>query len=167
MKLLFINHIISGNYSTALMEFFGVMLLWLIIVVSAFVDLKTGIDASKASGCFRTTSSGLRKTLKKISDYIMIMIIALLFDVATSYLVLISDVFPVLSIFRVPLVSMAATAFIIYIEGVSVKENVEKRKGGKIVSPEATNELLKIIEVLGDEKVKALAKLLREDGVKK
>lgn len=166
MNLLFIPSILSGDYRTFFIKLIIVFALWMIAIVASLVDLKTGIDASKRLGNFKTTSSGLRQTLKKDFQYFTLLIIALLFDVVFSYLTTLTDIIPFLGLFRVPVFTILSVIIILAIEFISVKENLEKGKK-QIISPEIMNKALDIISELGDEKVKAIADILKNKEEKK
>ena len=166
MNLLFIPSILSGDYKTFFIKLVIVFALWMIAIVASLVDLKTGIDASKRLGNFKTTSAGLRQTLKKDFQYFTLLPIALLFDVVFSYLTTLTDIIPFLGLFRVPVFTILSVIIILAIEFISVKENLEKGKK-QIISPELMNKALDIISELGDEKVKAIADILKNKEEKK
>lgn len=166
MNLLFIPSILSGDYRTFFIKLIIVFALWMIAIVASLVDLKTGIDASKRLGNFKTTSSGLRQTLKKDFQYFTLLVIALLFDVVFSYLTTLTDIISFLGLFRVPVFTIISVIIILAIEFISVKENLEKGKK-QIISPELMNKALDIISELGDEKVKAIADILKNKDEKK
>ena len=144
-----------------------VFLLWLIVFVASMVDLKTGIDGSKRLGSFKTTSRGLRQTVKKDLQYIMLLLVGLLFDFVLSYLSTLSDLIPLFGVFRIPIFSLLGVLVILIIEGISVKENLDKGKTKEIISPELITSALDIIGILGDDKVKAIAELLKQKEEKK
>jgi len=144
-----------------------VFLLWLIVFIASMVDLKTGIDGSKRLGCFKTTSRGLRQTVKKDLQYIMLLLVGLLFDFVLSYLSTLSDLIPLFGVFRIPIFSLLGVLVILIIEGISVKENLDKGKTKEIISPELITSALDIIGILGDDKVKAIAELLKQKEEKK
>ena len=161
MNLLFIPSLLSGDYRTFFIKLVIVFALWMIAIVASLIDLKTGIDASKRIGNFKTTSSGLRQTLRKDFQYFTLLIISLLFDFVFSYLTSLSDIINVLGLFRIPVFTILSVIIVLIIEGISVKENLEKGRKD-IVSPELLNKALEIISELGDEKIKAIAEILKD-----
>ena len=167
MNLLFIPSLLQGDMKSFLFKLSIVFLLWLIVFVASMVDLKTGIDGSKRLGCFKTTSRGLRQTVKKDLQYIMLLLVGLLFDFVLSYLSTLSDLIPLFGVFRIPIFSLLGVLVILIIEGISVKENLDKGKTKEIISPELITSALDIIGILGDDKVKAIAELLKQKEEKK
>ena len=161
MNLLFIPSLLTGDYRTFFIKLIIVFALWLIVIVATLVDLRTGIAASKRKGNVRTTSKGLRQTLKKLFEYFTFLVIALLFDFVLSYLTTLVDIIPFLGLFRIPLFTIGSIVVILIIEGISVKENTEKARGKDIITPEMLNSALNIIAALGDDKTKAIAELLK------
>lgn len=161
MNLLFIPSLLIGDYKTFFIKLSIVFGFWLIAVIASMVDLRTGILASKRIGNFRTTSKGLRQTMKKLFEYFTFLTIALLFDVVLSYLTTLTDIVPLFGLFRIPIFTIASVIIILIIEGISVKENTEKGRNRDFVSPEVMNKALDIIGSLGDEKIKAIAELLK------
>jgi len=161
MNLLFIPSLLAGDYRTFFIKLIIVFSLWLIVVVATAVDLRTGIAASKRKGNFRTTSKGLRQTLKKLFEYFTFLTIALLFDFVLSYLTSLTDIVPLFGLFRIPLFTIGSIVIILIIEGISVKENAEKGRGKDIITPEMMNTAISIIAALGDEKTKAFAEIFK------
>jgi hypothetical protein len=160
METLFIPSLLTEDYRSFFIKLIIVFALWIIAITATIIDLKTGIDASKRLGNFKTTSSGLRQTLRKDFQYFTLLIIALLFDVVFSYLTTLTDIFSFLGLFRIPIFTILSVIIVLLIEFISVKENL--RKGSKEVVPqELINKALEIISELGDDKVKAISKILK------
>ena len=162
MNLLFIPSLLSGDYKTFFLKLLIIIGLWILIFIATMIDLRTGIKASKARGKFKTTSKGLRQTLNKYKEYTSIMAIAIIVDFALSYLCTLESIFSIFGIFRVPLFSVIAFVFIVITEWISVKENIEKKKGAPIISKEIVDLTAELVAELGDDKLKAIAKLLNE-----
>lgn len=163
MNLLFIPSLLSGDYRTFFIKLIIVFALWIIAIMATAIDLKTGIEASRRLGDFKTNSAGLRQTIRKDLQYFTMLIVALLFDFVFSYLTTLTDIISVLGIFRIPLFTIVSVIIVLVIEGISVKENLEK--GTKqIVSPELIKSAIEIIEKLGDEKTKAVLEILKDKG---
>lgn len=161
MNLLFIPELLGGNYSNVFIKLIIVFALWLVAVAATLIDLSTGIKASKRLGCFKTTSSGLRQTIKKDLQYFTILIIALFFDFVFSYLTTIEHVWSIFGIFKIPIFTITVVLIVLAIEFISIKENLDKGNKKKIVSPDLADKALEIIAALGDEKVKAIAEILK------
>lgn len=166
MNLLFIPSLLSGDYKTFFIKLIIILGLWIVAFIATAIDLKTGIEASKRLGNFKTTSSGLRQTLRKDGQYFALMIVAFLFDFVFSYLTSLTDIWSFFGLFRIPLFTIASVVIVLIIEFISVKENLEKGRKD-IVSPELMNKALNIIGELGDEKVKAIAEILKNKEEKK
>ena len=160
MQLLFIPSLLAGDMPTFFLKLAIVFLLWIIVFIASIVDLKTGIDASKRLGSFKTTSKGLRQTIKKNLQYIMLLFVGLLFDFVLSYLSTLSDILPILGMFRIPIFSLLGVLVILIIEAISVKENLDKGKDKEMISPELLNMALDIINTLGDDKIKSITQLI-------
>ena len=160
MNLLFIPALLEGDYRTFFIKLSLVIGMWVLVVIAASVDLRTGIKASKRLGCFKTTSKGLRQSLKKVSEYFTYLTIALLFDVVLSYLTTITDICSVFGLFKIPLFTIIVMAIILIIEFISVKENNEKGQKA-VLTPELVNKALELIAALGPDKMKAVAEILK------
>lgn len=160
METLFIPSLLAQDYKSFFIKLIIVFALWIIAIIASLIDLKTGIDASKRLGNFRTTSSGLRQTLKKDFQYFTLLIIALLFDVVFSYLTTLTDIISFLGLFRIPVFTIISVIIVLIIEFISVRENLDKGRKD-IVPQELINKALEIISELGDDKVKAISKILK------
>jgi hypothetical protein len=161
MTALFIPQLLDQDYKSFFIKLIVVFALWIIAFSASLIDLSSGIQASKRLGCFKTTSSGLRQTLKKDFQYFTLLIIALLFDVVFSYLTTLTDIIPFLGLFRIPVFTVLSVIIVLIIEFISVRENMNKGRKD-IVSPELINKALEIIGELGDEKVKAISNILKQ-----
>lgn len=161
MNLLFIPTLLAGDYRTFFIKMCLEFGLWLIVVVAALIDLNTGIKASKAIGCSRTTSRGLRQTFKKIAEYFTYLSIAFLFDFAFSYLTTLTDIFSVLGLFKIPVFTLATMLALLVVEWISVRENLDKARGKKLISPEAYNTILDLAGSLAPEQWKAVAEIFK------
>ena len=60
MELLFVKSILNQDWYTLAVKLGYQALAWVIILIACFVDLRTGMNASKAHGVFKTNSYGLR-----------------------------------------------------------------------------------------------------------
>lgn len=161
MTTLFIPSILTEDYKSFFIKLIIVLALWIIAIIATLIDLKTGINASKRMGIFKTTSIGLRQTLKKNFQYFTLLFIALLFDVVFSYLTTLTDIISFLGLFRIPVFTLLSVVIVMAIEFISVRENMNKGRKD-LVSPDLINKALEIIGELGDEKVKAISKILKQ-----
>lgn len=154
MTLLFIPELLSGNFDSFFLKLASVFGLWVLVLLASLVDLKTGIDASKRVGNFKTTSTGLRKTVTKLLSYFSILFMMLILDFAFSYLS------KTISFFEIPICSVIGIIVVIAIEAWSVQENVKKGRGNDETSVEVLNKFVSIAKELGDDKVKAIINVL-------
>ena len=166
MNLLFIPSLLSGDYRTFFIKLIIILALWIVAFVATAVDLKTGIEASTRLGNFKTTSSGLRQTLRKNGQYFALLIVAFLFDFVFSYLTSLTDILSFFGLFKIPIFTIGSVVIVLVIEFISVKENLEKGRK-EIISPELLNKALDIIGELGDEKIKAISEILKNKEDKK
>lgn len=114
----------------------------ILICVASFIDMWTGIDAAKANK-EKISSHGLRKTMTKITDYLRILMFALLPDVLGLFF----------SWYTMPYVAVLVTLGALGIEGISVVENSKKKKSsaGNIVDM-----ISKIVECASEKDATAL-----------
>jgi len=164
MNLLFIPSLLTGDIKGFLFKLAIVLLLWLIAFSASLVDLKTGKEASKRLGNFKTTSYGLRQTIKKDGQYFALLLVAFLFDFVFSYLTVLSDTISFLIIFSIPIFTIIGVIIVILIEWISVKENLAKGRSeiDKAAIPEEKlNLALELVSVLGDDKMKAIAEIIK------
>ncbi len=110
-NLLFINHIITGDFDSLKWWSLSIAIMALMVIISSLIDLVYGIKASKAAGIFQTTSYGLRKTVDKDVGYLMFYLFSIMLDGCLSFFVVI------------PVCCIVVAAAEILIEGVSVYEN--------------------------------------------
>lgn len=170
MNILFIPSLFEHDYVMFFVKTGIMVSLWIFVMIACFIDLRTGIKATKASGSFKTHSFGLRRTGRKIREYWTLMLLALFIDFALSSLALMKHIFPWLAIFQLPFVSMGLFIGVMITEIISVKENIEKAKGAQIIPPQTVELMSNIMSALGDngeQKLSALAQLLKESVNKK
>lgn len=149
--LLFIPSLLAGDTTACMVKVAVVVLLWLIVIIASMIDLATGIAASKRIGQHKTTSWGLRRTISKDLQYLALLVMLLLIDIALSALS------PYLSIFTIPILSVAGVITVTTVEFVSVIENTRK---GKDKDEDVIDDVQQLaaaaIDAYGEEKVKAL-----------
>ncbi|MBN2787414.1 MAG: phage holin family protein [Paludibacteraceae bacterium] len=150
MTLLFIPELLAHNFDGFFTKLACVLGLWVLVLLASLVDLKTGIDASKRVGNFKTTSKGLRKTVTKDLSYFALLLMLLLLDFAFSYLS------GKITFFEIPVCSILGVIVIVAIESWSVQENLKKGRGNDETSPDVLQKVIDITKELGDDKVKAI-----------
>ena len=157
MTLLFIPSLLAGDTTACMVKVAVVVLLWLIVIIASMIDLATGISASKRIGQHKTTSWGLRRTISKDLQYLALLVMLLLIDIALSALS------PYLSIFTIPILSVAGVITVTTVEFVSVVENTRK---GKDKDEDVIDDVQQLaaaaIDAYGEEKVKALFAALQK-----
>lgn len=131
-------------------EILVVFICCILVVVAAFIDMWTGIDAARANK-ERINSHGLRKTAQKITDYLRVLMFGALIDILGQFF----------AWYSLPYVVMVATFGVLVIEGRSVIENSRKKKSAAgqiidivsdIISCATQQDAEKIIELLKAEK---------------
>ena len=130
----------------------GIMIAFLLCVLvcaAALIDMWTGIDAAKTNK-ERIMSHGLRKTVRKIIDYLRIVYFFLLVDILGA----------IFTWYNLPYRAILATLGVLLIEGRSVIENSKKKKSaaGRVV--DAVQE---IISCMDSEKAKSIIEMLKEE----
>lgn len=84
MKLFsFIPEFITQDYNGMMIKGLIVTFVWLLVAIMIALDLYAGVGKAKQAGEMRS-SEGYRRTTKKIKEYYMVMICALIFDCFVS-----------------------------------------------------------------------------------
>lgn len=148
MSLCFISYIFKGDYHQLAIWFLVVGIVALIPNIASMFDLKTGINASKRLGTFKTTSAGLRKTIQKDKDYMIYFALLFLIDACLSFFI----EFPVLCI----VCAIAETAIELY----SVRENMAKGRGVEDKPADPLAKMGQLAAILGEEKAKDVLDIL-------
>jgi hypothetical protein len=94
-----------------------ILVCWLFMVLSTIVDFWSGVTTARAVGQ-PVMSRGFRRTIIKISDYMRVMLFALMFDMLGS----------LLSFYILPFATALCTMAVMIIEGKSVIENSRRKK---------------------------------------
>ena len=89
----------------------------ILVIAAALVDMWTGVDAARANK-ERIRSHSLRKTVRKVIDYLRIVIFGVLIDFLGLF-------FPW---YDMPYACVIVTLGVILIEGKSVIENLKKKR---------------------------------------
>lgn len=130
----------------------GIMIAFLLCVLvcaAALIDMWTGIDAAKTNK-EKIMSHGLRKTVRKIIDYLRIVYFFLLIDILGA----------IFTWYNLPYCAILATLGVLLIEGRSVIENSKKKKSaaGRVV--DAVQEIISCVD---SEKAKSIIEMLKEE----
>lgn len=128
------------------------------VLVATMIDLVSAIRASKHIGSFRTHSFGLRRTFKKLLEYLSVMLLILFIDYGLLMLTTLADTISFLTIFKTPLISVVIFVGIIATEIQSVKENIEIRKGSGIIPDKTINMMADMMDKIGESGNKVDAK---------
>lgn len=156
MTILFIPALLSHDTQGFCTKLGIVVVLWLIVIFASMVDLITGIQASKRLGTKRTNSWGLRRTINKDLQYLGVLMSLLFIDIATSALA------PYISIFEVPICSVAGVVCMACIEFLSVKENSQKGVSEEDNHLDEVERLAKdLVKSLGSDKAKTVIEVLQ------
>lgn len=123
-------------------------LLCVLVCAAALIDMWAGIDAAKANK-EKIMSHGLRKTVRKIIDYLRIVYFFLLIDILGAVFVW----------YNLPYCAILATLGVLLIEGRSVIENSRKKQSaaGRIV--DAVQEIISCVD---SEKAQKIIEMIKE-----
>ena len=163
MTLNFIQSILNHDWYALSVKLGYQALAWVFVLFACFVDLKTGITASRANGVFKTSSYGLRMTLKKFKDYMDVFLMAFAIDVFLSIFTTMASQYSFLSIFSIPLVTIVIFIYTMTTELISVLENKRKAKGTPIYTPEAINAINEITKTLGVDGLTKISEIIKEN----
>ena len=167
MTLNFIQSILNHDWYTLSVKLGYQALAWVFVLFACFIDLKTGITASRANGVFKTSSYGLRMTLKKFKDYMDVFLMAFAIDVFLSIFNTMAGSYSFLAIFSLPLVTIVIFIYTMATELISVLENKRKAKGTPIYTPEAINAINEITNALGVDGIEKLSELVKNQITQK
>ena len=163
MTLSFIQSILNHDWYTLSVKLGYQALAWVFVLFACFIDLKTGITASRANGVFKTSSYGLRMTLKKFKDYMDVFLMAFAIDVFLSIFTTMASQYSFLSIFSIPLVTIVIFIYTMATELISVLENKRKAKGTPIYTHEAINAINEITKALGVDGLTKISEIIKEN----
>lgn len=124
-------------------------LLCVLVCAAALIDMWTGIDAARANK-EKIMSHGLRKTIRKIIDYLRIVFFFLLIDILGAVFVW----------YNLPYCAILATLGVLLIEGRSVIENSKKKQSaaGRVV--DAVQEIISCVD---SEKAQRIIEMIKEE----
>lgn len=117
-NFLFVIHLMNEDWHKIAIWCIVVAVLAILPIIASVVDLCTAIHANRRIGAFKTTSYGLRKTLKKDTYYLILFFMAAILDACLSFFI------------PMPILSIAIAFGEVVIEWISVQENLQKGKDG-------------------------------------
>ncbi|NDV69269.1 phage holin family protein [Dysgonomonas sp. 25] len=144
--LLFINPFLSGDSTTLRTQLAIVGIMWLFVAIAIIIDLISGVRKAKERGEVRT-SYGFKQTVNKAVLYFAFMLFAFMFDCIGMFF------------YPLPIVTLIAAAFLIFIECKSVFEKAndkDKRKFNR-----SLNELVTLLENR-DDLLKAISEITKK-----
>lgn len=124
----------------------------ILVVAAALIDMWTGVDAARANK-ERIRSHSLRKTVRKMIDYLRIVIFGCLIDILGLF-------FPW---YDIPYACIVVTFGVILIEGKSVVENLKKKRSsaaqivdivGQIIECADEKDARKLIGIIKGEPIR-------------
>lgn len=129
----------------------GIIFMCAVLIIAAcLLDLWTGIDAAKKNK-EKIRSRILRRTVKKMVDYLRVVIFAVLIDT-------LGLVFPW---YAIPYCAIVVTLGTLLIEGKSVIENFQKSKSS---AAKVMDMAERIVECLDNEQAEKLIKAIKDDS---
>lgn len=124
----------------------------ILVIVAALIDMWTGVDAARANR-ERIRSHSLRKTVRKVIDYLRIIIFAVLIDILGLF-------FPW---YELPYACIVVTLGVLLIEGKSVIENLKKKRSS---AAQVLDIVGKIIECADEKDAKKLIGIIRGETIR-
>ncbi len=124
----------------------------ILVIAAALIDMWTGVDAARANR-ERIRSHSLRKTVRKVIDYLRIIIFAVLIDILGLF-------FPW---YELPYACVVVTLGVLLIEGKSVIENLKKKRSS---AAQVVDIVGKIVECADEKDAKKLIALIKGNEVK-
>ncbi len=142
MKLIaFIPEFISQDYNAMMSKGLIITFIWLLVALSIALDYYAGVGKAKQLGEMRT-SEGYRRTTKKIKEYYMVMICALIFDCFVSIITYYLP-FPLPFI---PIMSLGIGFWHCFVEFKSIREKADEKHRRKM--NEGLTDLIQIVNTV-------------------
>ena len=126
----------------------------ILVIAAALLDMWTGVDAAIANR-ERIRSHSLRKTVRKVIDYLRIVVFGVLIDILGLGLF-----FPW---YDIPYACIVVTLGVILIEGKSVIENFKKKRSS---AAQVLDIVAKIIECADEKDARKLISIIRGTDTK-
>lgn len=124
----------------------------ILVIAAALVDMWTGVDAARANK-ERIRSHSLRKTVRKVIDYLRIVIFGVLIDFLGLF-------FPW---YDMPYACVIVTLGVILIEGKSVIENLKKKRSS---AAQVLDMVGQIIECADEKDARKLIGIIKGEPIK-
>lgn len=124
----------------------------ILVIAAALLDMWTGVDAAFANR-ERIRSHSLRKTVRKVIDYLRIVVFGVLIDILGLF-------FPW---YDIPYACIVVTLGVILIEGKSVIENFKKKRSS---AAQVLDIVAKIIECADEKDARKLIGIIRGEQIK-
>lgn len=124
----------------------------ILVIAAALLDMWTGVDAAIANR-ERIRSHSLRKTVRKVIDYLRIVVFGVLIDILGLF-------FPW---YDIPYACIVVTLGVILIEGKSVIENFKKKRSS---AAQVLDIVAKIIECADEKDARKLIGIIRGEQIK-
>lgn len=124
----------------------------ILVVLAALLDMWTGVDAARANR-EKIRSHSLRKTVRKVIDYLRIVVFGCLIDILGLF-------FPW---YDIPYACAIVTLGVILIEGKSVVENFKKKRSS---AAQVLDIVAKIIECADEKDARKLIGIIRGEPIK-
>ena len=145
MTYMFIPSFQEANWDALIIKSAIILIFWIFMIVSALIDLWTGVQKAKVLG-EKPQSRKFRRTVNKIAEYWSVLAMALMLDIIAS----------MLPFYRLPYASMLVAFGCILIELKSIHENHKAKKSGVAKLPDIVKKLAectdpaKIKELIGE-----------------
>lgn len=123
-----------------------------LVVAAALLDMWTGVDAARANR-ERIRSHSLRKTVRKVIDYLRIVVFGCLIDILGLF-------FPW---YDIPYACIVVTLGVILIEGKSVIENLKKKRSS---AAEVLDMVSRIIECADEKDARRIIGIIKGELIK-
>ena len=124
----------------------------LLVIAAALIDMWTGVDAARANR-EKIRSHSLRKTVRKVIDYLRIVMFGVLIDFLGLF-------FPW---YDIPYACIIITLGVILIEGKSVIENFRKKRSS---AAQVLDIVAKIIECADEKDARKLIGIIKGESIK-
>ena len=122
-----------------------------LVIAAALIDMWTGVDAARVNK-ERIRSHSLRKTVRKVIDYLRIIIFSVLIDILGLF-------FPW---YELPYACVVVTLGLLLIEGKSVIENLKKKRSS---AAEVLDIVQKIVECADEKDAKKLIGIIKGEKI--
>lgn len=125
---------------------------FVLVVAATLIDMWTGVDAARANR-ERIRSHSLRKTVRKVIDYLRIVVFGCLIDILGLF-------FPW---YDIPYACALVTFGVILIEGKSVIENLKKKRSS---AAEVLDMVSRIIECADEKDARRIIGIIKGEPIK-